>query len=421
MRQGAIAQTGTPRDVYFRPADAFVADFVGMTNRLSGSLTAGHFTCACGVLAIAGPDRSQATLAFRPESIALATGETALRMRVERGAIPRQSPARVVRRAARRDPRRGSRCGGPGRGRRLCRDHGRSGRGRPGLNVMLIAQITDTHIRPPGRLAYRVVDTNAHLGHIVAHVAALRPVPDIVVVTGDLTDFDDADEYRRFREIVAPLTMLARPIPGNHDSSAGMRVAFPEHAPPERNDMCYVVDGFPLRLVLLDSTVPGAPYGHLGPARLDWLARVLAAAPHRPSLIALHHPPFEVGIRHMDVQNCRDGAALAAILQRHTNVVGLICGHIHRSIVTTFAGVAASVGPGPAHAVSLDLDPSATPSFRLEPPSIHLHWFDAAAGRLVTHQSFVGDTPGPVSLFRRRRGVDRLRLARRSRRSTSVS
>lgn len=265
---------------------------------------------------------------------------------------------------------------------------------------MLVAQITDTHIRPPGRLAYGTVDTTPFLERLVAHLRSLEPRPDAVIVTGDLTDFDTPEEYGRFREIVDPLGLPLFPIPGNHDSSAGLRRAFPEIRPRlSREDICYAVEDFPLRLVLLDSTVPGAPHGRLGPERLLWLDRTLAKAPRRPTLIALHHPPFAVGIRHMDVQNCLDGSAVAEIVAGHRQVVRVVCGHVHRAIVTTFAGVAASIGPAPAHAVSLALDPDGPPTFHLEPPSIHLHQFSPSSGMLVTHQSFIGTYPGPYPFF----------------------
>ncbi len=268
---------------------------------------------------------------------------------------------------------------------------------------MLIAQLTDTHIRVPGSLAYGVVDTAAYLERAVAHLRALMPQPDVVIVTGDLTDFDQPEEYARFRALTAGLPMPVFAVPGNHDSSAGLRAAFPELAARAGggagDKLNYVVEGHPVRVVMLDSSVPGKPHGELGPDGLAWLEAQLAAAPARPTLVALHHPPFLTGIVHMDVQNLRDAQALEAVLKRHRQVLALVCGHVHRSVITRFGGVPASIGPAPAHAVSLALQPGAAPSFHMEPPSLHLHLFNG--GELVTHTSFIGPYDGPYPFFDR--------------------
>lgn len=263
---------------------------------------------------------------------------------------------------------------------------------------MLLAQLTDTHIRTPGTLAYGVVDTAIFLERAVAHLCARTPRPDAVIVTGDLTDFDRPEEYARFKALTAGLPMPLFPIPGNHDGTQGLASAFPHIAArAQGGKLNYVIDEFDLRLVMLDSSVPGAPHGLLGGPTLAWLEATLAAAPDRPALVALHHPPFLTGIRHMDVQNLQDAAALEAVLARHPQVRALVCGHVHRTVLTSFAGRPASICPSPAHAVSLDLDPAAPPAFHMEPPGLHLHRF--AEGRLATHLDFIGSYDGPHPFF----------------------
>lgn len=263
---------------------------------------------------------------------------------------------------------------------------------------MLIAQLTDTHIRPEGMLAYGRVDTEAHLRAAVAHILALSPRPDLVIVTGDLTDRDLPEEYTRFRALTAPLPMPLLPLPGNHDTSAGLMAAFPEVAARAGAPRAhYVVDEFDLRLLMLDSSVPGAPHGELGRDGLAFAERALSAQPERATLVCLHHPPFATGIAHMDAMNLVDTAALEAMIRRHPQVVGLVCGHVHRAVTTTFAGIAATIAPSPAHVVSLALAPDDPATFHLEPPSLSLHrWAD---GRLATHQSFIGAYPGPFPFF----------------------
>ncbi len=84
MRQGAIAQIGTPREIYFQPANDFVASFVGITNRLDGMVRNGSFEGAAGQVPVTAPDRANATLAFRPEGARLCgVAESSLHFKVE--------------------------------------------------------------------------------------------------------------------------------------------------------------------------------------------------------------------------------------------------------------------------------------------------------------------------------------------------
>src|ERR687891_182941 len=95
---------------------------------------------------------------------------------------------------------------------------------------MLIAQITDTHIKPEGLLAYRRFDTAAFLARAVDHILHLDPRPDVVLATGDLVDAGTAAEYARLRHLLAPLAMPVYLIPGNHDERDALRAAFADRA-----------------------------------------------------------------------------------------------------------------------------------------------------------------------------------------------
>jgi 3',5'-cyclic-AMP phosphodiesterase len=265
----------------------------------------------------------------------------------------------------------------------------------------IIAQLSDPHIRAPGRLTYRKVDTAAYLRTAVAMLAAMPTPIDAVMVTGDLTDFGTDEEYAHFRALMAPLTMPVYPIPGNHDDRAGMRRAFGARlAFQPDGPLSYVAEAGDLRLMMLDSSVRGEKHGMLGDATLAWLDRELAAQPTRPTVVALHHPPFVTGIRHMDVQNCFDAKSLAQVLARHPQVLLTVCGHVHRTVMTTFAGRPCVIGPCPAHAVAFDLDPAGPPAFRMEPPAFLLHvWTAGDPGRVVTHIIPVGAFDGPYPFF----------------------
>ena len=265
-----------------------------------------------------------------------------------------------------------------------------------------IAQISDLHIKQPGALAYGRVDTAKALEHCIAALNAFAPAPDFVVISGDLADTPTAEEYEHLKRLLAPLKWPFASIPGNHDSRDMMRAAFPKAIQPQSTDaLNQRIEVAGLDLLLLDSSVPGKPYGQLDAVTLQWLEATLAAAPARPALIFLHHPPFRAGIWHMDRQNLLNADALAAVVRRHPRVRLIGTGHVHRATLTMFAGIPTTICPAPNHAVDLDLAELRAPSFKVEPPAFHLHtWFpDEDFGTLVTHQVPIGHFDGPHPFF----------------------
>jgi Icc protein len=263
---------------------------------------------------------------------------------------------------------------------------------------LLIAQISDLHIKPRGVLAYQRVDTATALTRCIDTLNRFTPRPALVVISGDLADTPLAAEYEHVKALLAPLEIPFIAIPGNHDSRDLMRTALPglgyAQASGALNSMRKVGD---VDVVLLDSSVPGAAHGELDATTLTWLDAVLAASATRPALLFLHHPPFVTGITHMDVQNLRNADALAALIRKHPRARLIAAGHVHRATFTTFAGVAATICPVPNHAVALDLDAHLPPSFYVEPPAFHLHaWFSGDQfGSVVTHTVPIGTFDGP--------------------------
>ncbi|APR35497.1 phosphodiesterase [Paraburkholderia sp. SOS3] len=265
---------------------------------------------------------------------------------------------------------------------------------------MLLAQISDLHIKRPGALAYRRVDTAAYFSRCIAALNALEPRPDAVIVTGDLVDQGDVEQYEHLKTLLAPLQIACYLLVGNHDDRAALRTVFSERRELFEGGefVQYVVDVGALRVLALDSIVPGASGGTLCAARLAWLERQLDAARDKAVIVALHHPPFVSGIGHMDRVRLDPVAARAfeALIARHPNVERVICGHVHRPMFARFAGTIASAVPAPAHQVALDLRDDGPSAFRMEAPAFALHRYDAATG-LVTHHAYVdaGDGPYP--------------------------
>lgn len=270
-----------------------------------------------------------------------------------------------------------------------------------GVRPMLIAQISDLHIKAPGALAYGKVDTAAALAACVAELNRLSPRPDLVVISGDLADTPSEAEYAHLTALLAPLQIPFVAIPGNHDDRTLMRAALPQDGatPVGALNLARAVGG--IDVLLLDSSVPGASHGELDNATLAWLDATLAQSTTRPALLFLHHPPFVSGIAHMDVQNLRNAGDLAKVLHLHERARLVAAGHVHRATLTQFADVPATICPAPNHAVALDLEARLPPSFKIEPPAFHLHvWFPGDGfGSVVTHTVPIGDFDGPHPFF----------------------
>lgn len=271
------------------------------------------------------------------------------------------------------------------------------------MSSTLLAQLSDPHIQPPGMLALGRVDTAARLRAAVTSLTSLRPMPDAVVLTGDLVDRGSDAEYGHLRALLAPLPMPVYLMPGNHDDRSSMRRNFPDHAYLRDQPFGRADDGFVqysvavgrLRLIALDTSVPGRDHGALCDARLDWLEAELARHDATPVVVALHHPPFPSGLRFMDAIGLRAGAErLAAIVACHPNVERLISGHLHRPIERRFGGTLASTAPAVAQQIHLALGEDRTVGYVLEPPAYRLHRLDDE-GTLLSHLVQCGEFGGP--------------------------
>ena len=268
------------------------------------------------------------------------------------------------------------------------------------MKRFLLAQVSDMHVKAGGRLSYRVVDTEKSLARCVEQLGRIPQRPDAVIFTGDLTDFGRPEEYENLRRLIAPLTMPVFLMPGNHDEPENLRAAFPSHAYLRQAGrfVDYAIDDFPLRIVALDSTIPRESGGAIRDSQLAWLDATLSAAPAKPTVVALHHPPFATGIGHMDRMGLANPGPLEAVIRRHPQVERVIAGHLHRNIVVRFGGTVACTVPSPSHQVALDLADDAASRFTMEPPGFQLHLWRDGDG-LITHTAAIGDFAGPYPFF----------------------
>jgi Icc protein len=138
--------------------------------------------------------------------------------------------------------------------------------------ALLIAQLSDLHVRPPGEL-YRGI----------AHLHQLDRGPDLVVITGDLVDYGEPEEYANARALLSQLTIPYLVLPGNHDHREEFRAAFADHAYlPADGPLHYCVDDYAVRIIALDSCVPGQHHGAVDATGLQWLQHTLQANPQNP-------------------------------------------------------------------------------------------------------------------------------------------
>ncbi|MBP6900582.1 MAG: phosphodiesterase [Burkholderiaceae bacterium] len=264
---------------------------------------------------------------------------------------------------------------------------------------MLIAQLSDLHIRPRGQLYKGLVDSNAMFAQAIAHLHGLDRRPDLVLISGDLVDEGDVDEYTMLAELLQPLQLPLLLMPGNHDSRDALRQAFAgHHYLPAHGPLHWCDDRHALRIVALDSCVPGQHHGHIDAQGLDWLARTLAADRHKPTLVLLHHPPLVSGIAYLDEYRCFGEQALAEVITSAGNVEAVLCGHVHRAMFRRWAGTVLASCPSTTTQIALQLRADARPQSYAGPAACLLHLWQPGEG-LVSHVSHIGPQPGPYPFF----------------------
>lgn len=242
-----------------------------------------------------------------------------------------------------------------------------------GICGMLIAQLTDFHVTLEGRTA-GPVDTRTAFARLMDRTAALVPRPDFLLISGDLAETGADGEYAFVAEGLATLGAPFAVVPGNHDLRAPLRRAFPHATGGETGHLAFARDVGDIRIIGLDTLVEGASHGVLGPDQIHWLRAELDEVGGRPALLVLHHPPFHTGIPAMDAIGLRSGRReLEEELRGRSNILAVLCGHVHRAISGSFAGHTAFIAPSASHQFSLDLEREGAFHVVREPPQIALH------------------------------------------------
>ncbi|PZQ47119.1 MAG: phosphodiesterase [Rhodovulum sulfidophilum] len=258
---------------------------------------------------------------------------------------------------------------------------------------MLVAQITDPHVSLPGTILFGGYDPAAALTAVLTRIARLRPRPDLVFFTGDLTENGRPEEYAHFLRLLRGFDLRMAAIPGNHDRRDAFADALRGSVVAIDGDASFglqiAIDDLPVRILGLDTlALEGEAGGMLDAFRLGWLARQLEGAGDAPALIFMHHPPVATGIAAMDIWSLADPEAFAGVVAEFPNILRICCGHVHRVVETRFAGTACGICPSVAWAVPL-FEPAVRAPLVRQAPAFQLHLLTDTG--LVTHTEFLAE------------------------------
>jgi Icc protein len=220
-----------------------------------------------------------------------------------------------------------------------------------------LLHLSDPHLLGGPDPLYGAVDSEARLIQLFDEVQASGARPEAVIFTGDLADKGDPEAYAKLRAIVEPACsdLGAKVIwaMGNHDNRANFRAGLldqPGNDDPV--DHSYYVNG--LRVITMDTSVPGFHHGELSGDQLDWLAAQLETPAPDGTILALHHPPVPSVLDLSVLVELRDQAALAAVV-RNSDVRTILAGHLHYSTTGMFAGIPVSVASATCYTQDLNV------------------------------------------------------------------
>lgn len=265
---------------------------------------------------------------------------------------------------------------------------------------MLIAQITDLHI------GFDPNDPNEYnrrrLDQVLEKILTGPNKPDLMLVTGDVTERGDPESYRRCKELLAACPFPWHPIPGNHDDRTNFSRAFPD-VPTPGGFVQYVLDLGALRVLLIDTLEQGRHGGGFCETRAAWLRARLEEDRDTPTAIAMHHPPMDVGIDWMRTDPREPWVQrFADAIEGAHNLQSILTGHLHLPITALWRGKTVAVCPATAPGVTLDLRPMDADVPDLRPmvvadmPGYALHWWNGS--ELVTLFGHAED-PVPLAKF----------------------
>ena len=256
-----------------------------------------------------------------------------------------------------------------------------STRARHPEHPTLLLQLSDLH------LCEQQGEADVRLARAVAAARELQPRAVALLLSGDIADEPTAAVYERAQRTIAPLRLPIHAIPGNHDDRDLLAMTFAGRESASGAPVHVLAYVGALRLVGCDTTVPGSAAGALGATQMQWLAQALSNEPARPTLLALHHPPFATGVRGMDAigLDTADARRLETLLEANPQVLAVTCGHVHRTATSQIAGRPVTICPSTNSTLRLDLRAEDGLPLRFDEQPVGFAVHVLSEGRLVSH------------------------------------
>ena len=225
-----------------------------------------------------------------------------------------------------------------------------------------LLHLSDTHLLGGGNSLYGVVNAENHLRELLDQLEESEGRPEAIIFTGDLADKGEPDAYDRLRAMVEPVAARLGAeviwVMGNHDDRGSFRERLLAEQPSSRPiDRVYEVNG--LRIISLDSSVPGHHHGEVTGAQLDWLAEELSVPAPHGTILAMHHPPLPSVLDLAVAVELRDQSGLSEVLFG-SDVRSILAGHLHYSSTGTFAGIPVSVASATCYTQDLNVPAGGT-------------------------------------------------------------
>jgi 3',5'-cyclic-AMP phosphodiesterase len=204
------------------------------------------------------------------------------------------------------------------------------------ISPLRVIQVTDTHLFAEEHQRMRNFPTVQSFQAIVESLSQIQPKPDVLLLTGDLSQDETIASYERLRDMVTPLQIPTYWLPGNHDQSLANleQILCTDLISPSK---CFQAGGW--QFILLNSMLEQQVQGEVSSQSLAWLEQQLQAAPNQPTLIAVHHPPLAIGSAWMDAIGLQNREALFEVIDRHPQIKLVLFGHIHQEFERERQGV----------------------------------------------------------------------------------
>lgn len=220
----------------------------------------------------------------------------------------------------------------------------------------VLLHLSDTHLLDGDKQLYGDVDADKRLAEIFENISSSGAKIDAMVFTGDIADKGEIGAYSKIRKMVDRLAENLDSeivwVMGNHDDRSNFRQELLDSSPSsDPVDSVHDING--LRVIALDTTVPGEHYGAITQNQHDWLAEVLSSPSEHGSVLALHHPPMPSFLPNATTVELRGQKDLRNIIT-NSDIRSIIGGHMHYSSFATFAGIPVSVASSTCYTQDLN-------------------------------------------------------------------